>query len=121
MAKKRVVQIALEHWVQTNVESKKIKLTDLIRSSGISPGYYELNKEFDWGLLDIDPERGQVRLIPGRNEQGEFDFANIQSVSFTDRSRVSILVRTSTSHNYGVRDIEHITQITSSIAIYCAW
>ncbi|MEJ2407477.1 MAG: hypothetical protein P8171_25065 [Candidatus Thiodiazotropha sp.] len=121
MAKKRDVQLALERWVKSNVESKKINLTNLIRSSGIYPGYYELNKEFDWGLLGIDPEKGQVRLIPGRNKHGEFDLSDIQSVSFTDRSRVSVLVRISTSRNYGIRDIKHITQITSSIAIYCAW
>jgi hypothetical protein len=121
MAKRQDVQIALEQWVTSNVDNKKVTLTDIVRSSGIYPGNYELKRKFDWSFLDIDPQKGQVRIIPQRNEHGEFDFSDIQSVSFTDRSRVSILVRTSTSRGYGIRDKEHLRLITPTIAVYCAW
>jgi hypothetical protein len=121
IAKRQDVQLTLEQWVSTNVDSNKITLADLERSSGIYPGNYSLKRKFDWSLLNIDPQKGQVKIIVGRNEKGEFDFSNIQSVSFTDRSRVSILVRTSISNSYGIRDKEHIRPITASVAVYCAW
>jgi hypothetical protein len=121
MARRQNVQTALEYWVNSNVDDTKIDVSELIRSSGISPGYYELNRQFDWRLLDIDPDKGQVRVILARNERGDFDFNDIQSVSFTDRSRVSILVRTSKSRSYGILDKKYLTKVSPSIAVYCAW
>jgi hypothetical protein len=124
LAKDKKIQKTLLEWVGDNIDNSIFDASMLERSTGIFPGEYKLKgdfDDFDWDLLGMDPTLAQVRIIADRNARGDFDFSDIQAVSFTDRSRVSIIVRTKKASSFGIRDEKYLTHITPSIAVYCSW
>jgi len=118
------IQKVLTDWVEDNIENANFTNNDITSASGRAPGHYRLlQNSFDWKLLSMDPEDGQIRILGSIKRTGEIDVDNIQSVSFSDRSRVSVLVRTASSDDFGVFNLnkEFVRPVTPLVAIYCGW
>lgn len=100
-------------WINNNIPNGT--LTDLKGKlnlgGGMIPGRYMVESDFDWPSIGFTGQP-QIRLIIGSNDE-------INSVSFQERTRMSILVKMPNVEKFGLKDAWQIDNASPEIAIFC--
>jgi len=112
------VETALIDWVDKNI-SNVITSKRYSRSGGVVPGNYKVDINFNWRLLGLDGTHGGVRLVSNRNDSRVLSIDDVGSVSFADKSRLSVLVNIKPGSDFG-KVYEHaLFKISDRTAVYC--
>ncbi len=123
IAKNPEVAKALATWVEHNVESRELKVPEVMPSNVARiPGDYVYNRQFDWSMLDIKNEHGRVLLMLPLGEAINSDAINVQAVSFSDRSRSSIVVALPGYRSeFMTKNSPDLTHVVDNIFVHCSW
>lgn len=115
----KVVAQKLVAWVDNNI-AMHILAGDYKSSTGVVPGDYELlNADFDWGILGFNSSEARIRFVSSILSTN-LKFVDVKSVSFAEKSRMSVLVRLSHSKSFGT--YSHSTfavDVDDRIAVFC--
>jgi hypothetical protein len=95
------VETYLVNWFDEHLR-RSIEKGDYVLSTGVYPGDYKLTKvDFEWSLLKLDDERAAIRFVTDVYSIDEISFNDIEFISFSDRSRFSVLVKKHSSSTFG--------------------
>lgn len=115
VTKKIEVENALLAWVDASLDSS-LALNDYKYGGGVFPGEYSIpDVGFNWDLLGMDTNVAGIRIVTGAALAKE----PVQSVSFAEMSRISVIVRKKSSNGFGIKDVENLKKVTNRVAIYC--
>ena len=113
VAHSKSFQIKAREWIKNNLPNSA--LTDLKGKlnlgGGMMPGRYMVESAFDWPSIGFAGQP-QIRLIVGSNDE-------IYSVSFQERTRMSILVGMPNMNGFGLKDVWQIDTVSPGIAVFC--
>lgn len=84
------------------------------------PGDFEVkNVEFDWEWLGFDKKLGRLMLITKNfPKAGEVSLEDLEYVSFSDQSRISILVSPKENESSRIPE-KYLRHVSNRVAIYC--
>ena len=109
------VQDKLVVWVD-NYSWGSLSTNDFSYGGGVVPGQYRIpDNGFDWGMLEMDQNLGQLRIVTGATLEKE----PVLSVSFAEYSRQSVLVKHKGSDTFGIKDTENLHVLSDRVAVYC--
>ena len=111
----------LEQWYDFNFTGKRLSNEKYIFGGQFMPGSYTYKGQFDWNLINFDEKRAIIKIIKYssiiRDEQKEID---VKSVSLAERSRMSIVIKSLDSIDYGVgTDKKFLIKVSERVAIFC--
>lgn len=115
VAAKPQIQGAILNWVDNKLKAS-LALDSYDHHGGVKPGSYRIpDMDFDWSLLDMSGSLRGIRIVT----PNPLRKSPVIAVSFSDRSRVSIVVSTGGDPIKRVFDDSVITPVTERIAVYC--
>jgi len=89
---------------------------DYSYGGGVVPGQYRIpDAKFDWNLLKMDKKLAQIRVITSST----LEIKPVLSISFSEYSRRSVLIKNKNSDTFGIKDKEHLYMISERVAVYC--
>lgn len=108
-------QKELIRWVDGHLD-EVLLLDEFLYGGGVVPGEYRIpDKGIDWEVIGMDVGIAQIRIIT----KAALEKEPILSVSFSELSRQSILVKLPDSDSFGIKNIDALKIINNRIAVYC--
>ena len=113
VAHSKSFQVKASEWIKYNIPNGTLAdlKGKLNLGGGMIPGRYMVESDFDWPSIGFTGQP-QIRLIVGSSNE-------INSVSFQERSRMSILVRMPNVEGFGFKDTWQIVNTSPGIAVFC--